>query len=167
MTIQKLTLPAFVALSMLSSPAHAAELAGDTTSAPLFTSSPTILLRTHNPAKLAEFYEAIGMKKYRVTSTGSVYFHLEGDMGSLEVLAMHPDAEHGPPKTSRTQQGVVVIYETTDQEEVVRRARAAGSPMIERWDASEADISIYYIADPENNIFGFAPRHHNSNIPTP
>ena len=166
-TNQKAALLAVVALSLLASPTQAAELSGDVTSAPLFTSSPTILLRTHNPGKLAEFYEALGMKKFRVTEGGTMYFHLEGDVGALEVLAMHPDAQHGPPKSSRTQQGVVVIYETTDQEEVVRRARAAGSPMIEKWTSSQADVSIYYIADPENNIFGFAPRHHNQNIPTP
>lgn len=80
---------------------------------------------------------------------------------------MDPNTEPDGRKTTRTQQGVVAIFETTDQADVVRRAKAAGSPLIERWNSSERGHSIYYIADPENNIFGFAPRHHNPNIPKP
>ncbi len=147
--------------------AVAQDLAGNTDSPAWFTSVPTILLRSPDPASLAEFYEALGMRIGRVSPSGAIYFYLEGNVGSLEVLQMHPDAQPDDPKTSRTQQGVVVIFETDDQEEVVRRARAAGSPMIEKWTSSQADISIYYISDPENNIFGFAPRNHNPNIPTP
>ena len=146
---------------------RAQEVSGDIASASLFTAAPTILLRTPDPAKLAEFYAALGMKIARVSERGSVVIHLEGDVGTLEILAMDPNTKPGGPKTSRTQQGVVAIFETTDQAEVVRRAREAGSPMIEKWTSSQADVSIYYIADPENNIFGFAPRHHNPNIPTP
>ncbi len=160
------TLTALAAVALAWS-AQAQELSGDVTSAPLFTSAPTILLRTPDPAKLAKFYEALGMTIARVSASGGVFIYLEGNVGSLEILAMDPNTKPGGPKTSRTQQGVVVIFETTDQEEVVRRARAAGSPMIEKWTSSQADVSIYYIADPENNIFGFAPRHHNANIPTP
>ena len=158
---------AIVASTLSWAPATAQEVTGNTTSAPLFTSVPTILLRTPDPAALSKFYEALGMRIARVSERGSVFIYLEGNVGSLEILAMDPNAQPGGPKTSRTQQGVVAIFETTDQEEVVRRARAAGSPMIEKWTSSQAPISIYYIADPENNIFGFAPRHHNSNIPTP
>lgn len=155
------------AIALFTPHGQAQELSGDTASAPLFTSAPTILLRTPDPARLAKFYEALGMKIARVSERGSVFVYLEGNVGSLEILAMDPNTEPGGPKTSRTQQGVVAIFETTDQEAVVRRARQAGSPMIEKWTSSQADVSIYYIADPENNIFGFAPRHHNSNIPTP
>ena len=50
---------------------------------------------------------------------------------------------------------------------IVRRAKAAGSPLIERWNSSSRGHSIYYIADPENNIFGFAPRYHNPGIKVP
>ncbi len=154
-------------VGVLLVPAQAQQISGDTASAPLFTSAPTILLRTPDPAALAKFYVALGMKVGRVSERGSVFIFLEGNVGSLEILAMDPNSKPDGPKTSRTQQGVVAIFETTDQEEVVRRARAAGSPMIEKWTSSQADVSIYYIADPENNIFGFAPRHHNPNIPTP
>lgn len=163
----QMTVLALTLLAVNAPGARVQEISGDTTNAGRFMSAPTILLRTHNPAKLTEFYEALGMRKVRVTPSGGAYFYLEGDLGGLEILPMHPDAQPGPPKTSRTQQGVVAIFETTDQEEVVRRARAAGSPMIEEWKATEAPIFIFYIADPENNIFGFAPRHHNVNIPTP
>ncbi len=154
------------AMALLMPSAHAQELSGDTTSAPLFTSAPTILLRTPDPAALTKFYVALGMKIARVSERGTVIY-LEGNVGSLEIAFMDPNSRPSGPKTSRTQQGVVAIFETTDQEQVVRRARAAGSPMIEKWTSSQADVSIYYIADPENNIFGFAPRQHNPNIPTP
>jgi predicted enzyme related to lactoylglutathione lyase len=157
----------FSAIALLMPYAQAQQVSGDATSAPLFTSTPTILLRSPDPAALAKFYAALGMKIARVSERGSVFIYLEGNYGSLEILAMDPNTKPGGPKTSRTQQGVVAIFETTDQEEVVRRARAAGSPMVEKWTSTQADVSIYYIADPENNIFGYAPRHHNSNIPTP
>lgn len=145
------------------------QISGDRTSLPRFTASPTILLRSPDPMQLAKFYEALGMKIDRVTDRkgGGVFIYLEGNYGSLEILAMDPNTQPGEPKTSRTQQGVVVIFETTDQAEVVRRARAAGSPLIERWNSSTRGHSIYYISDPENNIFGFAPRYHNPRISVP
>ena len=175
MSCRSIVCPTAIALAtvfaaLVMSPAwnlHAQELSGDTTSAPLFTSTPTILLRTPDPARLAKFYEALGMKIARVSERGSVFIYLEGNVGSLEILAMDPNTKPGGPKTSRTQQGVVAIFETTDQAEVVRRARAAGSPLIERWNSSQRGHSIYYIADPENNIFGFAPRYHNPGIKVP
>ena len=129
--------------------------------APLFTAAPTILVRSPDPAKLSEFYIALGFQKVRVSANGGVIFHLDGQVGSLEVT------KPGPAKTSRTQQGVVAIFETTDQEAVIARAKAAGATLVEKWTASDRPVSIYYIADPENNILGFAPRHHNSNIKTP
>ncbi|MDX2144518.1 MAG: VOC family protein [Rhodospirillaceae bacterium] len=147
-------------------------LAASTTSvaqdkAPTFTATPTILVRSPDPAKLAEFYSALGFKKVRVSGNGGVIFHLEGQVGSLEVVRMDPNAKPGPAKTSRTQQGVVAIFETNDQQAVIARAKAAGATLVEEWKASDRPVSIFYIADPENNILGFAPRHHNPNIKTP
>jgi predicted enzyme related to lactoylglutathione lyase len=135
--------------------------------APAFTSVPTILVRTPDPAKLAEFYKALGFTVGRVSPTGGVIFYLEGNAGSLEVLKMDANTRPSGPKTSRTQQGVVAIFETTDQQAVIARAKAAGATLVEEWKASDRPISIFYIADPENNILGFAPRHHNPNIKTP
>ncbi|MEQ8736454.1 MAG: VOC family protein [Rhodospirillaceae bacterium] len=141
--------------------------AEENTTAPLFTATPTILLRTPDPGTLSEFYIALGMKVNRVNSRGSVIFYHEDGGGSLEIVRMDPNTQPGGPKESRTQQGVVAIFETTDLEDVVRRAREANSPLIEKWTSSQADVSIYYIADWENNIFGYAPRNHNPNINTP
>lgn len=156
-----------VVLVLLMALSGNAGLAQENTRPPLFTSTPTILLRTPDPAALSKFYEALGMKIARVSERGSAFIYHEGNSGSLEILKMDEDTQPGGVKTSRTQQGVVAIFETTDLEEVVRRARAAGSPLIEKWTSSQADVSIYYIADPENNIFGFAPRYHNPNINVP
>lgn len=151
-----------VFIYVFSSPAFAQE----NTAPPLFTSTPTILLRSPDPVKLAEFYLALGMKEKRRNDFG-VIINLENDQGSLEILRMDKDTQPGGPKTTRTQQGVVAIFETTDQVELVRRAREAGADLIERWTSSERGHSIYYVADPENNIFGFAPRYHNPNINVP
>lgn len=141
--------------------------AQENTTPPRFTSTPTILLRTPDPAALSEFYIALGMKVGSIAPSGTVNIYHEGGTGSLEILKMDENTKPGGPKTSRTQQGVVVIFETTDVDEVVRRARAAGSPLVEKWTSSQADVSIYYIADWENNIFGYAPRYHNPNINVP
>lgn len=149
-------------MSVWSAPGFAAEPA-----APRFSATPTILVRSPDPANLAKFYEALGFKKIRISGNNGVIFHLDGDVGSLEVVKMDPATQPGPKKTSRTQQGVVAIFETDNQEETFRRAQAAGATLIEKWTASDRPVSIYYIADPENNILGFAPRHHNSSIKTP
>ena len=135
------------------------------TTPPLFTSTPTIIVRTPDPENLGKFYEALGMKVVRRSKFG-VIIYLEGDQGILEIL-LNPNTEPGPPKTTRTQQGVVAIFEVTDHAELVRRAKEAGATLIERWTSSERGHSIYYIGDWENNIFGFAPRYHNPSIKVP
>lgn len=135
---------------------------------PLFSATPTILVRSPNPTELAKFYEALGMHVHRRNEkTGSVIFHLEGAVGSLEIVKMDANTKPQLGKTSRTQQGVVAIFETDNQQDVIRRAKEAGATVIEKWDAADRPVSIYYIGDPENNILGFAPRHHNPNIKTP
>ena len=149
---------------MLVSPLEAG--AQDTTNTPLFTATPTILIRSPDPHALAELYLALGLKEGRRTPTG-VFIYLEGNHASIEILKMDPDTQPSAPKISRTQQGVVPIFEATDQVDVVRRAELAGSPLIERWNSSERGHSIYYIADWENNIIGFAPRYHNPSMNVP
>jgi formylglycine-generating enzyme required for sulfatase activity/catechol 2,3-dioxygenase-like lactoylglutathione lyase family enzyme len=137
------------------------------TSAPAFTATPTVLVRSPDPAKLAAFYAALGFRPSRTSPNGGVIFLLDGAVGSLEVVRMDPGTRPTTGKTSRTQQGVVAIFETDDPEEVVRRARAAGATLVEPWTASDRPVTIYYVADPENNILGFAPRRHNPRIRTP
>jgi predicted enzyme related to lactoylglutathione lyase len=130
------------------------------------TSIPKVLVCSPDPLKLAEFYKALGFTETSRTS-GSVNFYLAGDVGAFEVLKMDDNAKPSGPKTSRTQQGVVAIFEVTDQEGLLARAKAAGATLIERWDAPERPATIYYIGDPENNILGFAARHHHPRIKTP
>ncbi|NKB45190.1 MAG: hypothetical protein GKS03_13035 [Alphaproteobacteria bacterium] len=143
-----------------------AKAQGENTTPPLFTSTPTVLLRSPDPAKLAEFYLALGMTEARRNQFG-VIIYLEGGQGSLEILQMDAETKPGGPKTTRTQQGVVAIFEVTDQVELVRRAREAGATLVERWTSSERGHSIYYVGDWENNVFGFAPRYHNPKIKVP
>lgn len=140
--------------------------ADENTAPPLFTATPTILLRTPDPENLTKFYEALGFKVERRSENGAFIF-LENGQGSLEILKMDPNTKPGGPKTTRTQQGVVAIFEVTDQVELVRRAREAGATLIERWTSSQRGHSIYYVGDWENNIFGFAPRYHNPKVDVP
>ena len=130
------------------------------------TSIPKVLVRSPNPLKLAEFYKALGFAEV-ARSAQSVNFYLEGNVGALEVMQMDSTARPSGPKTSRTQQGVVAIFEVTDQAALVARAKAAGATLIERWDATDRPATIYYIGDPENNVLGFAARHHHPRIKTP
>ena len=141
-------------------------VAQGTSDPPLFTATPTILIRSPDPHALAEFYLALGLKEGRRTPTG-VFIYLENNHASIEILKMDPNTPISGPKTSRTQQGVVPIFEATDQVDVVRRAELAGSPLIERLNSSARGHSLYYIADWENNIIGFAPRYHNPDMNVP
>ena len=127
----------------------------------------TVMVRSPEPMKLAEYYEALGFERHREVPGMGVVFHLQNHQGSLEIIKMDPDTQPSGPKRSRTQQGVVAIFETDELDEVVARAKALGSPLIETWTHPRAGVSIHYIADPENNILGFTSRGHNPNINTP
>lgn len=127
----------------------------------------TIIVRTPDPAKLADYYEALGFVRGREIPGQGVVFYLAGNQGSLEIIKMDPDTKPSGPKTSRTQQGVLGIFETDQLDEVVERAKALGSPVIDTWTHPRAGVSIHYIADPEYNFLGFTTRGHNPNINTP
>ena len=127
----------------------------------------TIIVRTPDPAKLANYYEALGFVRGREIPGQGVVFYLAGNQGSLEIIKMDPDTQPSGPKTSRTQQGVLGIFETDQLDEVVERAKALGSPVIDTWTHPRAGVSIHYIADPEYNFLGFTTRGHNPNINTP
>ncbi len=131
-----------------------------------FTTIAKVLIRSPDPTRLALFYTALGFREVARNPMG-INFYLEGDVGVLEVLKMDSKTAPSGPRTSRTQQGVVAIFEVSDQAALVARAKAAGATVIERWDASDRVASIYYIGDPEYNILGFAARHHDPRVRTP
>ena len=85
-----------------------------------FTSIPKVLVRSPDPVKLAEFYKALGFAEVSRNNFG-VNFYLQGSVGALEVLKMDKDTRPSGPKTSRTQQGVVAIFEVTDQQALIDR----------------------------------------------
>jgi predicted enzyme related to lactoylglutathione lyase len=150
----------------IHAPVEAADRTAENTKAPWFTAVPTILLRTPDPGELSKFYIALGMKVDRINTTGTVVIYHENGGGSLEIARMQAGTQPGGPKTSRTQQGVVAIFETTDLEDVVRRAQEAGSPLIEKGASLAGDHPIYYIADWENNVFGYTTPNHNPALNT-
>lgn len=131
----------------------------------VFTGLPTVVIRSPSPLKLAEFYAALGWKAGRVEGD-KTFFYLENNMGSIEIKKLDAPGKPGPALSSRTQQTVVAVYEVTNQAELIRRAKAAGSPLIEEYKAG-GGVSLFYIADLENNITGYAPRNHDSHIHTP
>lgn len=131
-----------------------------------FTSIAKVLVRSPDPMRLAGFYTALGFREASRNAT-AVNFYLDGDVGVLEILKMDAGTRPSGPKTSRTQQGVVAIFEVSDQAALVARAKAAGATLVERWDASDRPASIFYIGDPEYNILGFAARHHDPRVRTP
>lgn len=126
----------------------------------VFNRTRLILLRSPDPDNLAKFYEALGMKIER-RMNGGVGFRFEGGGGAMEILTMDKNTNPGRPKTHRSQQSIVPVLEVKNPEEIVRRARAAGSPHIERWSSEAMGRSIDYVADWENNIFGFARAYKN------
>ncbi len=127
----------------------------------------TVIVRTPEPMKLAEYYDALGFVRGREVPGQGVVFYLDNRQGSLEIIKMDPNTQPSGPKTSRTQQGVIGIFETDQLDEVVARAKANGSPVIDTWTHPTAGVSIHYIADPEYNFLGFTNRGHNPNINTP
>ena len=135
--------------------------------APTYSIIATVIVRTPEPMKLAEYYEGLGFVRGREIPGQGVVFYLENQQGSLEIIKMDPNTQPSGPKTSRTQQGVLGIFETDQLDEVVARAKALGSPVIDTWTHPRAGVSIHYIADPEYNFLGFTSRGHNPNINTP
>ena len=123
---------------------------------PTFRDIYMIVIRSPDPTKLAGFYSALGMKIKEVTDNGSVFFDIGSERTLFEILNMDENTEPGSPKTTRTQQGIVALIETTKLKDVMRRARAAGSPLIEPLGGDADSAKVVYISDWENNIIGFS-----------
>ena len=130
-----------------------AEVAGKD---PKFRDIYMIVIRSPDPTKLSGFYSALGMKIKEVTENGSVFFEIGSERTLFEILKMDENTEPGGPKTTRTQQGIVALIETTKLKEVMRRARSAGSPLIEPLGGDADSAKVVYISDWENNIIGFS-----------
>ena len=154
-------------LCLAVAPDARAQDIGKNGDAPIYSIIATIIVRTPDPTKLAEYYEGLGFVRGREIPGQGVVFYLDGNRGSLEIIKMDPDTQPSGPKTSRTQQGVLGIFETDQLDEVVARAKALGSPVVDTWTHPRAGVSIHYIADPEYNFLGFTNRGHNPNINTP
>lgn len=139
-----------LACLMVSSSLYADETGDE----PKFNSISMAVLRSPDPVKLSQFYEALGMKIAEVGDNGAVFFDLEIEGDLFEILNMDENTKPGGPKTTRTQQGVVALINVTNVKDIARRARDAGSPLVEP--LGDADRAfVYYIADWENNILGF------------
>lgn len=115
-----------------------------------------IVIRSPDPVKLSEFYVALGMKIKEVAENGAVYFDIGSERTLFEILNMKENTQLGAPKTTRTEQGLVALIETTNLQELMRRAEEAGSPLVEPLGGDAESARVVYIADWENNIVGFS-----------
>ncbi len=116
----------------------------------------TVILRSHNPEELAAYYRTLGFKDWR-RSERIIGFHVGGGEG-LEIGYLDEGIEPAPSRSSRTQiQGPVPVFGTHDIEGVLANAEANGALFIEPVGPGDR-IDLYYIADPEGNVFGFQER---------
>lgn len=116
----------------------------------------TVLIRSHNPELLAAYYRTLGFKDWR-RSERIIGFHVGGGEG-LEIGYLDEGIEPAPIRTSRTEiQGPVPVFGTHDIEGVLANAEANGALFIEPVGPGDR-IDLYYIADPEGNVFGFQER---------
>jgi hypothetical protein len=129
--------------------------AEDAGQAPEFNDIYMIVIRSPDPTKLSEFYAALGMKIKEVAENGAVFFDIGSERTLFEILNMEENTKPSGPKTTRTQEGLVALIETTNLKELMRRAKEAGSPMVEPLGGDADSARVVYIADWENNIVGF------------
>ena len=111
-----------------------------------------LVLRSHDPKNLAEFYYALGFKEW-ASSERIIGLHAGGG-AALEIGRLDSGAESNPTISSRTQSRSGVIFGTTDVERVAENARRAGAMFVERYVSGPE--TLYYIGDPEGNVIGFA-----------
>ena len=111
-----------------------------------------VLLRSHDPKKLAEFYYALGFKEW-ASSERIIGLHAGGG-AAFEIGYLDEDAPDNPTRTTRTQVTAAAILGVNNADLVAERARAAGAMFIESRHTPET--RMYYIADPDGNVIGFA-----------
>jgi predicted enzyme related to lactoylglutathione lyase len=111
-----------------------------------------IVLRSKDPERLATYYAALGFQEW-ARSPRIIGFKAGGG-AVLEIGKLDETAPVPVPKPARTQVQHAAIIGTKQAKEVAERAKAAGAAFIETY--MSGDIAIYYIADPDGNVIGFA-----------
>lgn len=111
-----------------------------------------VLLRSHDPKKLAEFYYALGFKEW-ASSERIIGLHAGGG-AAFEIGYLDEGAPVNPARTTRTQVTAAAILGVNNADLVAERAREAGAIFIESRHTPET--RMYYIADPDGNVIGFA-----------
>ncbi|MDX2144523.1 MAG: VOC family protein [Rhodospirillaceae bacterium] len=111
-----------------------------------------IVLRSKDPERLARYYAALGFEEW-ARSPRIIGFRAGGgavlEIGRLDAATPDP-----MPKPSRTHVQHAAIVGTKQAKDVAERARAAGAAFVETY--MSGDVAIYYIADPDGNVIGFA-----------
>ena len=111
-----------------------------------------IVLRSKDPERLANYYTALGFKEW---ARSPRIIGLKAGAGAvLEIGKLDASAPDPKPKPTRTQVQQAAIVGTKQAKQVAEQAKAAGAAFIETYDSG--GIAIYYIADPDGNVIGFA-----------
>lgn len=111
-----------------------------------------IVLRSKDPERLANYYAALGFEEW-ARSPRIIGFKAGGG-AVLEIGKLDEAAPVPTPKSARTQVQHAAIIGTKQAKEVAERAKTAGATFIETY--TSGNVAIYYIADPDGNVIGFA-----------
>jgi predicted enzyme related to lactoylglutathione lyase len=111
-----------------------------------------IVLRSKDPERLARYYATLGFEEW-ARSPRIIGFKAGGG-AVLEIGKLDAGAPDSAPRPSRTQVQHAAIIGTKQAKDVAARARAAGAAFIETY--MSGPVAIYYIADPDGNVIGFA-----------
>jgi catechol-2,3-dioxygenase len=111
-----------------------------------------IVLRSKDPERLARYYVALGFEEW--ARSPRIIGLKAGGGAVLEIGRLDAAAPDPATKTTRTQVQHAAIIGTKQAKLVAERAKAAGAAFIETYNSG--DIAIFYIADPDGNVIGFA-----------
>jgi catechol-2,3-dioxygenase len=111
-----------------------------------------IVLRSKNPDRLADYYKALGFEEW--ARSPRIIGLKAGGGAVLEIGRLDPAAPDLPSPPGRTFVQHAAIIGTKQAKTVAERAKTAGAVFIETYDSG--GVTIFYIADPEGNVIGFA-----------
>lgn len=115
-----------------------------------------IVLRSKDPERLANYYMDLGFKEW--ARSPRIIGLKAGGGAVLEIGKLDMAAPDPAPKPTRTQVQQAAIIGTRQAKQVAEQAKAAGAAFIETY--ISGGIAIYYIADPDGNVIGFAEDGH-------
>lgn len=110
-----------------------------------------VVLRSKTPEKLAAFYAALGFQEW--ARSPRVIGFKAGGGAALEITRLDSSAPDPViPASSRVARHISTLG-SKQAKEIAVRAKAAGAPWVDEF--KSADVSLFYVCDPEGNVIGF------------